>query len=200
MFCAFCHDGFPGAEAEGRDGVGRRIIRSAAGVQRGAGDLHAGAGDQTFIDGVAQFDSRVSVGRVHVLNGGEAAVEIHQGVVESDERCVRIVGIGALDQVHVAVDQAGQHGGAAEIDHGDAGGDLDFIGGADVDDAVAFNQDDLVREIGAGLGIEHASGAHRDALRRRGLHVHAVGVPGGGFGAFGLGEKGERAQAECDSE
>ena len=81
-----------------------------------SGHLQARSGHLAFVDGVAQFDGGVGEGRAHVLQRGEARVQILQRVIQSGKRGARVVGLLLLHQMHVAIDQAGQHGGAAEID------------------------------------------------------------------------------------
>ena len=59
----------------------------------------------------------------------------------------------------VRVDQAGHHGHARQIDHLRAGRNRDVR--ADVADARALDEDDLVGEDAAGFGIEQPAGANR---------------------------------------
>jgi hypothetical protein len=122
-------------------------------------------------------------------------VHVLKGVVQTNESGAAVVGIGTLHQVYVAVDQSRQYGGAAQVDDLHALRDQDLVGRADVEDVVAFDQDHLVGQVRARLGIEQPSRAHRCALRRRHLHFHAAGVPGRGFRTFVLGENGEGTQS-----
>ena len=169
---------------------GAAIVTSGARIELRAGHLQTRPGDQAFVDGVAQLDGGVGVGRAHVLQGGEAGVQILQRVIESRESGAGVVRLLLLHQMHVAVDQAGQHGGAAEIDNLSAGRNLDAIGGAgggdaislNGGDAISLNKDDLIGEHRARFGIEQAAGADGDACGRRSLHVHARSVEGAGFG------------------
>ena len=94
--------------------------------------------------------------------------------------------------MHVAIDQAGEHGGAAEIDDLSAGRNRNAIGWADGCDAVALNQDDLVLEHRARFGIEQPPGADGDAFGRSRSHVHVRGVEGSGFRACALGVESDR--------
>ncbi len=173
--------------AERSDDGRRGIITGGARIQLRAGDLQARPGNLTFVDGVAQLDGGIGVGRAHVLQRGEACVQILERVIQSGKRGARVVGLLLLHQVHVTIDQAGQNGGAAEIDDLRARRNLDAIGGAGGGDAIAFNKDDLILQHRARFGVEQAAGADGDALRRGRLHVHARGVEGSGFGTGALG-------------
>ena len=51
----------------------------------------------------------------------------------------------------------------------------------DVDDDAIPDQDDLIGQHHAGLGVEHPSSAHGHACGRRHLHVHRVEVEGHAF-------------------
>ena len=72
-----------------------------------------------------------------------------------------------IEHVGMGVDQAGQHRRLAEIDHLGAGGHLDLGFRPDLGDALAVEDDDLLRPHLAGLAVEQLAGADRRDLRRR---------------------------------
>ena len=80
------------------------------------------------------------------------------GLLEEDVVVVRVVRIGEHD-VGVAIDEAGEDGGLAEVDDVGAGGDLDLVGGSDAGDFFAVDHDDLVAQHLAIPDIEEMPGA-----------------------------------------
>ncbi len=79
--------------------------------------------------------------------------------------------------VGVVVDQAGQDGGMAEIDDAGAGGSGNI--GADLRDAVAFDQDVLVGEDLAGADVDEFASLDEDFfLRCGGLGLTAAAALG----------------------
>ena len=74
-------------------------------------------------------------------------------------------------QVRVAIDQPGQHGRGRKINRLGTGGQLAEIsdGLADGLDAVAFNPDGLIGQVGSGADIQHFSRMDYNFNRRRAL-------------------------------
>ncbi len=70
-------------------------------------------------------------------------------------------GFGGVEHVRVRVDQAGQHGGLAEIDHLRVRRDLHLRLGPDIGDALALQHHHLVGQHLAALAVEQAAGADR---------------------------------------
>ena len=66
------------------------------------------------------------------------------------------------------VDQAWHHRGLTEIDDPDAGRDSDLTLRADVRDAFAIHDHDLLREHLTAVAVEEAASADGDRARRRG--------------------------------
>ena len=171
ILCTANHLGTGGEIAQiGRNAEG---IVLADGGDGARGDLHARAFDKSLIDGVAQ--SHVGIGGAFVLdvaNGGKAGVQGDArvgGTFESAESLgfcgeVENVGVGSTGhaghQVSVAINQTGKKSGAGEIN--DFGGfwgvGMDLRGGADLLDAVAFDEDGSVFEVVAGTDVEDARG------------------------------------------
>jgi len=71
----------------------------------------------------------------------------------------------------MAIDQTRQHGCPAEVDDAGAVRNLDAGRRTDLGDAVALDQDHLVAQIGARLGIEQPARPDGYALGWRRLHV-----------------------------
>jgi len=78
--------------------------------------------------------------------------------------------------MNMAVNQAGKHGRAAEVDHRRARGNLQAVGGPGVRDPVALNHNHLVRQVRSRLRVEQTASANGDAFRRRRLHREPRGV------------------------
>ena len=91
--------------------------------------------------------------------------------------------------VHMSVDHPGKDGCAAEIDHSRIGGNRHR--GPDVRNPVAPDQDDLVGQHRAGLGIEQTAGPDcHDVVRGRKERRPWLGLPLGQYD--GSGNRGDR--------
>ena len=89
------------------------------------------------------------------------ALEIGLRIGKRDQRALRRR-VAARDHMDMGIDHAGHDGRIAQIDDLRAGGNLHRR--ADIGDAVAFHQHDLVVQHGAGAGIEQPSGTNGDDL------------------------------------
>ena len=98
----------------------------------------------------------------------EAGVQIGLQVLNGDEH--RSLGAHArrtrVVHVRVRVDEARQHGRLAEIDHRHAGRNPHLTFGADLRDALAGDEHDLLRQHAAADAVEQTAGANRDRTRR----------------------------------
>ena len=87
------------------------------------------------------------------------------------------VGSARVEHVRVRVDQAGQDGRLAEVDHLRSRRNLDLSFRPDFGDALARKKHHLFRQHLAGLAVEQAAGADGDHARsRRALIDAAVGA------------------------
>ena len=106
-----------------------------------AGDLEARPVEVAHVDRVADLDVAVAVAvRAHVARGGEAGLQVGLQVLNGDRASIARVVMPAgrvVVHVRVRVDESGQHGGLAEIDHRHAGGNPDLTLGTDIRDAFA---------------------------------------------------------------
>ena len=138
----------------------------------GAGHLHPRADHRAVVDRVPQ--GRVHEGAVgpHVAHRGEAREQRRPGVPDAAKtppgpRSARAAAArrtpDLADEVGVAVDQAGQHGGAGEVDHPGAGR---RPAGARQNglDPLAPDHDELVPPDLAALHVHQPAGPDRDDL------------------------------------
>ncbi len=140
-----------------------RVIGCGAWIKLRSSDTEPRAGHETLVNGLAQFDGGVGEGRAHVLQCGEADVQIFQGVVKAQESGAAVVWLLVLNQMDVAIDQARARG-SAEVDDTSALGI--WILSAGPTSAIRSPLTTItVRQIRAGLRIEQASSANRHALR-----------------------------------
>ena len=168
---------FPGAvdglNADGNGDLGRITFQAVAtgGGDAARGNFHARAGNQALVDGVANIYVAIhGAFGFDVAQGGEAGFEgafcaergedsaVLPGLLEED---VVVFGdVSCVDHdVGVAIDEAGEDGGLAEVDDVGASGDLDLVGGRDSGDFFALDDDDLIAEHLAGADVEEMTGA-----------------------------------------
>jgi hypothetical protein len=118
--------------------------------------------DAALVDGVADVDVGVAVAvRAHVARRGEARVQVGLQVMDRNEGrgLPRHAGLGIVEHVGVGVDQAGQDGGLAEIDHARIRRNPDLRLRADLGDALAREQHDLIGPELAAPAVEQTAGA-----------------------------------------
>ena len=140
-------------------------------------NLQARAGEIAAIDGVAHVHVAVAFAMgAEVAHGGESGAQIglrffqRRGASRLRSRWSRARPPGErVVNVRMAVDQAGQDRGLAEVNHLGSGGNLDAVGGTHVGDAVAIDEDDLIDQIGARLGVEEPARPNSDGWRILGL-------------------------------
>ena len=131
------------------------------------------------VDGVADRDVAVSVAvRAHISRGGEARPQIGLHVLDGDQhgRFGCSVRLARVEHVRVRVDQAGQHGRLAQVDHLRARRNLDLGLRSDFGDPLTRKEHHLLRQHLAGLAVEHAAGADRDHARRWGTTLKDAAV------------------------
>ncbi len=147
---------------------------SAGNGDVGAGNEHARADDIAAIDGVTK--SNVAEGAIssHIADGGESGLEHSAGVGHRLEHDLRsslfelthgLAVMCAIGDVSVAIDKAGQNGHLAEVDDGGVGGDRDSL--PETFNLRIADEDDLVGENRARVGIDEAPGADRRNLSGR---------------------------------
>ena len=118
------------------------------------------------------------------MQRGEARVHIRLGVVQTNICGAGFVGLLFLEEVHVAVDQARQDRGAAEIDDSGALRNLHLVGRPNVGNAIPLDDDDLIRKHLSGKRLEEVARANGHALRRRILCLHLRGIEWAGLRAY----------------
>jgi len=97
--------------------------------------------------------------------GGEACIQVRLSIGKGDDRPRRFRQVVRRIEMHVRIDHARQHGRGTQIDH--LRTRRYCHAGADVTDAVAPDDDHLIRQQRAGAAVEHPAGANRNHLRRR---------------------------------
>jgi hypothetical protein len=126
----------------------------------------ARTGDEAGIDVVAEVDGEEGE-RTDIANGGKAGLERlsgvdHAGNSGAEGRVLKLVdllvAIGAIAQVGVAIDEAGENVLRGEIDDLGAGGRLESSGFNGLDALVCNNECDVVK-IMAGCGFEKVASA-----------------------------------------
>ena len=145
-----------------------------------AGDLEAWAVEIAHGDRVADLHVAVAVSvRAHVARGGDTRLQVGLQVLNRDQHrplCCHTRGTRVV-HVRVRVDESGQHGCLAQIDHRHAGGNADLSLGTDIRDALAGNDHDLLRQHLTGGAVEEPPGANRHRSRgRRTRHDVAFGI------------------------
>ncbi len=178
---------FPGAvrfavvQVPGESDVGGEAghrAGSAGDGDVGAGDEHARADDVAFGDGVAQGDVGERAVDADIADGGEAGFEEDTSVGDGLERHfgasvfelidgIDVALLGAVGEVGVAVDQAGEDGEGGEVDG--LGGRRDWEIGADCGDFAVGDEDDLVGEDAGVVDVDEFAGADGGDLWGRGL-------------------------------
>ena len=84
-------------------------------------------------------------------------------------------GMAGVEDMCMAVNQAGKHSRRAEIDHGRVGRNRDRRRRSDVGDPVAANEHHLIHEESARLRVEKAAGAEGDGPGRLGREIRHDG-------------------------
>jgi len=154
----------------------RDVARPAARGDVGPSDGHPRAGDDSFLDRVAQSHVHENAPRAHVAHGGEAGEERDPRVAGADvglpRRGAFQRGRGArrlhfVHQVRMAVDEAGQDGEAREIDEarprrGRLRGGQDFL------DALAADEHQPIAQDRSALHIDESARTQRDEVVRLG--------------------------------
>ena len=133
--------------------------------------LHPRPGDDAGVDGFAQRHVDELAG-ADIPDRGEAGFERSAGVemrldrgvdrAAAEQALVVVPGIAAGD-VGMAVDQAGQQGGAAQVDDRGAGRDRQIRAGSH--DPVAFDDDHRIAHRGAALAVYQPGRANRGSCR-----------------------------------
>src|SRR6185312_4862348 len=145
--------------------VGQQVVVAvAAGDAEGrTADQHAGAGHVAGVDGVTQGYVGVARGP-HVAHGGETRFQRDAGIAGAHERrtghrnaqrrVAEVVGIHG--EVGVRVNQAGHDGEVRQLDADRTRWHAGLGGRADADNALVFDEDDLV---GKGTPAAHVQQA-----------------------------------------
>ena len=151
------------------------LVRMAAGgAQRRPGDLHARPRHLPRVDPVPQRHVGKAAGP-HVAYAGEAGQQglprighpVDRLPRRGDRERVRPALFRVGGQMHVHVDQPGQHRRARQIDHVGARRNLHRIRAAHGRDLPALHQDHLVGQHLAGRRIDQPAGADRRHPARR---------------------------------
>ena len=150
----------------------KRVVSRRRDIQDRSGDQQTRPPDEAALDRFAQLDIGVSAAmRPHHHLRGEAGVQALRGAVERHHHLM-LQPSGRVGQVQVTVNQAREHGRLAQVDHPGAGGNLYAVGGTGVADSLARDEHNLIGDVRARPGIEHAPRANRDHLSRLGLSPH----------------------------
>ena len=169
----------------------RRIRSGGALIERLPHDLHARPEHHAAVDGVTEIDGAVAAARIHVEDGGEAGLEIGLRVGHRDDGSRGLGEIVRWIDVDVPVDHPGHDCGRTEIDDARVRGNRDRW--TDVGDAVAANQDDLIRQHRPRAAVEQTTGADRHDLRRRDEKLRRRA----GNAALAVHRRGEAQREEC---
>ena len=186
-------------EVDGVAGLGYLVLAEAVGfvhVPAGGRNGHARRVDawarhQALGHGFAQ--ARVHARAAAVAHGGEAGAQRGQGVGlgavghvgrVQGEALAEAVAAGARFEVHVAVNQAGQHGAVFQVDDpvlGAGGGRVAALHGRD---AVALHHDGLLGEQLAAAHVEQAAAVQVGFLGKGGRSQQEQGGRGPGGNRF----------------
>jgi len=135
-----------------------------------AGDVHARPGDVAAIDRVAQRDIVERAVRAEVAHGRKSRHErgldarygrehdLRRGVKEHGARIAVVLGEHAVRLVSVTVDKSRNDGHVREVD--DLRSGRDAHGRSDILDLPVANENDLIREDNALVGVDEFPGLH----------------------------------------